>query len=293
MKYTIKHISNYDYSRNVSHSYNQTYLKPRITQLQTCTDHRLSISPHSADFSTRVDVYGNELAYFEIREPHNHFEVVSVSTVNVKQVAYRDSLIDTGIQVHQAQLLMHDAGDEQLRMSQEFLLDSDFVKRSNEVHQFSKASLKGNRPLRLAVSDLMEKIYSEFDYDPHFTTTATPLKTVLEHKRGVCQDFAHLAIACLRSHGLAARYVSGYLETKPPPGKQKLVGSDASHAWFSVLIPGEGWLDFDPTNNCVPSGQHITLAWGRDYFDVTPLKGVLFGGGNHSVSVSVDVQRIS
>ena len=137
---------------------------------------------------------------------------------------------------------------------------------------------------------LMRRIYHDFTYDPEFTTIATPLSEVLEHKRGVCQDFAHLAIACIRSMGLAARYVSGYIETLPPPGKEKLVGTDASHAWFSVFFPETGWLDFDPTNNQMPMDKHITVAWGRDFDDVTPLKGIAFGGGQHRLSVSVDVR---
>jgi transglutaminase-like putative cysteine protease len=138
----------------------------------------------------------------------------------------------------------------------------------------------------------MTRIYKDFTYDPNFTTIATPLSDVLHFRRGVCQDFAHLAIACLRAYGIAARYVSGYVETLPQPGKQRLVGADASHAWFSVYSPRIGWLDFDPTNNTVPLDQHITLAWGRDYADVTPLKGIAFGGGQHTLSVSVDVLRL-
>jgi transglutaminase-like putative cysteine protease len=137
----------------------------------------------------------------------------------------------------------------------------------------------------------MRRIFTEFTYDPHFTTIITPLSDVLLHRRGVCQDFAHLMIACLRSLGLAARYVSGYLETLPPPGQVKLQGSDASHAWLAVYVPGRGWIDFDPTNNQIPTNQHITTAWGRDYSDVTPLKGIIFGGGEHLLSVSVDVNR--
>jgi transglutaminase-like putative cysteine protease len=138
----------------------------------------------------------------------------------------------------------------------------------------------------------MQRIHNDFIFDPEFTTLSTPVQTVLEHRRGVCQDFAHLAIGCIRSYGLAARYVSGYIETLPPPGKEKLVGSDASHAWISVYVPDAGWMDFDPTNNQIPSDQHITVAWGRGYGDVTPLKGVVFGGQDHELKVSVDVARL-
>ncbi len=135
----------------------------------------------------------------------------------------------------------------------------------------------------------MVRVHRDFRYDPEFTTLSTPLADVLAHRRGVCQDFAHLAIGCLRSQGLAARYVSGYIETLPPPGKPRLIGADASHAWFSVYVPDCGWVDFDPTNNQLPESRHITVAWGRDYADVTPLKGVIFGGGQMQLTVSVDV----
>ena len=131
-----------------------------------------------------------------------------------------------------------------------------------------------------------------FTYDPGFSTIATPLRDVIEHRRGVCQDFAHFAIACLRSMGLAARYVSGYIETIPPEGKEKLVGVDASHAWFSIYVPQRGWMDFDPTNAKIPLDQHITTAWGRDYADVAPLKGVVYGGGKHRLGVAVNVERL-
>jgi len=143
-----------------------------------------------------------------------------------------------------------------------------------------------------AVTDLMGRIFRDFEYDPHFSNVATPLSEVLEHRRGVCQDFAHLGLACLRGLGLPARYVSGYLETLPPPGQVKLQGSDASHAWFAVLVPGLGWVDFDPTNDQIPAEQHITTALGRDYQDVTPLRGVFYGGGTHDLSIAVDVNRI-
>jgi transglutaminase-like putative cysteine protease len=171
-----------------------------------------------------------------------------------------------------------------------YLLDSPMVPAVNELAGYAQPSFLPNRPLVDVVRDLMQRIHSDFIYDPSFTTIATPLSDVLNHRRGVCQDFAHLAIACLRAYGIAARYVSGYVETRPEPGKSRIVGADASHAWFAVFIPGIGWLEFDPTNNTVPLDRHITLAWGRDYADVTPLKGIAYGGGQHTLSVSVSVE---
>jgi len=166
------------------------------------------------------------------------------------------------------------------------------VVANKELADYAQASFLPNRPLVDVVRDLMQRIFTDFVYDPTFTTIATPLSEVLAHRRGVCQDFAHLAIGCLRAYGIAARYISGYVETLPEPGKPRLIGADASHAWFAVYIPSAGWLEFDPTNNKMPHDQHITLAWGRDYADVTPLKGIAFGGGQHTLSVSVDVLRL-
>jgi transglutaminase-like putative cysteine protease len=174
----------------------------------------------------------------------------------------------------------------------QFLFDSPMISVDELLANYVRPSFPPGKPLDAAVHDLMQRIYHEFTYDPEFSSLATPLKEVILHRRGVCQDFAHLAIGCLRAQGLAARYVSGYIETEPPAGKARLVGADASHAWSSVYDPDSGWLDFDPTNNQLPRDRHITLAWGRDYTDVTPLKGVVFGGGKHALRVAVDVQRL-
>lgn len=168
------------------------------------------------------------------------------------------------------------------------------IQQHTDLAHYAAAFFPDDRPFLSAVMELTEKIYTDFTYDPRFSDVATPLSDVLKHKRGVCQDFAHFAIGCLRSLGYPARYVSGYLETLPPPGQEKLVGADATHAWFEVFSPGEGWFEFDPTNNKMAGEQHITTAWGRDYSDVTPLKGVIFGDGKqHTLSVSVDVQRLA
>jgi len=176
--------------------------------------------------------------------------------------------------------------------ARDFVLPSAFVPPDDAVWDYARASFPPGRPLLEAVRDLTRRIHQEFRYDPGFTTIVTPLAEVLAHRRGVCQDFAHLQIACLRSLGLPARYVSGYLETLPPPGKAKLQGADASHAWVSVYDPEQGWTDFDPTNDQLVGEQHITTAWGRDYGDVTPLKGIIFGGGEHTLEVAVDVERL-
>jgi transglutaminase-like putative cysteine protease len=171
----------------------------------------------------------------------------------------------------------------------QYAFDSPCVRNSPELADFALPSFTPGRPILAAAADLTRRIHTEFRYDPTATSVNTPPSEVLKTRRGVCQDFAHLAIGCLRSLGLPARYVSGYLLTTPPPGKPRLVGADASHAWFSVYTPDCDWVDYDPTNNIRPSDQHVTLAWGRDYSDVCPIKGVFFGGGQQVVQVSVDV----
>ncbi len=174
----------------------------------------------------------------------------------------------------------------------QFVFDSRYSQASDEVLRFAEPSFPPGRSIVEATADLNRRIFDEFEYDPSATLISTPTLTVLQERRGVCQDFAHLQIACLRSLGLAARYVSGYLLTHPPAGQVKLVGSDASHAWISVYIGNNNWLDFDPTNNLMPSDEHITIGWGRDYADICPIQGVLIGGGHSTLTVSVDVAPI-
>jgi transglutaminase-like putative cysteine protease len=170
-----------------------------------------------------------------------------------------------------------------------YAFESPYVTIVAEAAALAAPSFPAGRPLLEAVADLTRRIHADFTYDQRATTVSTPVSEVLANRRGVCQDFAHLQIACLRALGLPARYVSGYLSTTPPPGKPRLVGADASHAWLAVYVPGAGWVEFDPTNDVIPDDKHIVVAWGRDFGDVTPLRGVVMGGGSHSLRVSVDV----
>ena len=291
MHYRVIHQTEYDYSEPVGLSYNEARLLPRFTANQFCHVTGLKIEPLPADYSEHEDFFGNRVVNFSIREPHQRFVVTSTSEV---QVVSREGQLDfsQGTDWESVRLSLHQQRDPQILEALQYVLDSPFVAANKELAAYAQCSFPNGRSLLEAVHDLMERIHTDFTYDPHFTTLATPLATVLEHRRGVCQDFAHLAIGCLRSQGLAARYVSGYIETLPPPGKEKLVGSDASHAWFSVYIPELGWMDFDPTNNQIPVDQHIIVGWGRDYGDVNPLKGVIFGGGEHELNVSVDVRNL-
>lgn len=289
MKFRITHITRYRYNLSVSQCYNEAHLTLRNTPLQNVLTSTLEISPAPADKSSRVDGFGNHTTFFHIDQAHKTLEVTAHSSVEL--LADRRGP-PPAISVSDTRKLV-DIGDTLDALeAQEYVLPSPFIPKDERFQAFAESVLKPNTPIADAVGALMSKIYKEFTYDPQFTDLATPLGTVLEHKRGVCQDFAHFAIACLRSHGIPARYVSGYLETVPPPGQKKLEGADESHAWFAVFIPNYGWLDFDPTNDLIPSDQHITLAWGRDYSDVSPLKGIIYGGGNHTLEVSVTVQKL-
>lgn len=291
MRYKVTHTTEYDYSESVGLSYNEARLLPRSCPHQVLISSILEIAPQEADYRMREDFFGNQVAYFSIQQPHQTFTVTAISEVMLysrpAQLDFTQGMPWEAVR----DSIWQQPGPDSLDARQ-FALDSPFVVAGPELAAYARPSFPPDRSLVEAVHDLMQRIHRDFIFDPEFTTLATPLATVLEHRRGVCQDFAHLAIGCLRSQGLAARYVSGYIETLPPPGKEKLVGADASHAWFSVYVPEQGWLDFDPTNNQVPTDQHIVVGWGRDYGDVTPLKGVIFGGHNHELKVSVEVQNL-
>ncbi len=293
MKYRITHTTRYRYLEPVSTCHNVGHLRLRSTNQQTCDHSSIRIDPLPAVTHQWQDVYGNWLDYFTIHAAHTELTVTAQSEVEVQSAG---TLLDSAYPVSWEQArsyLRTTNGDEQAIEARQFQFESPFVEFTKEVADYSLVSLQPGRSLLEAVEDLMRRIHQDFSYDPEFSDIATPLADVLEHRKGVCQDFAHLAIACLRSQGLAARYVSGYLETLPPEGQERLVGADESHAWFSVFVPNRGWVDFDPTNDQIPADQHITAAWGRDYSDVAPLKGVLFGGGEgHELDVSVDVERI-
>ena len=291
MRYRVTHKTEYDYSETVGVSYNEACLLPRNKTNQICLASTLQVDPLPNDYRERVDFYGNRVSYFSIREPHQRFTVTATSEVQITSQGEQLNFAQ-GIAWESVQHALQQQRDPQTLEALQYMLDSPFVKADTDLAAYAHESFPPGRSLLEAVHNLMGRIFTDFTYDPHFTTLATPLAEVLEHRRGVCQDFAHLAIGCIRSQKLAARYVSGYLETLPPPGQQKLVGSDASHAWFSVYIPDIGWMDFDPTNNQIPADQHIVVAWGRDYSDVTPLKGVIFGGGEHELNVSVDVRNL-
>jgi transglutaminase-like putative cysteine protease len=289
MRYKVLHTTTYTYSDAVPICHNEVHLIPRDAARQACLYNRLRIKPQPSVMEQRIDYFGNRVTSFAIEQAHQKLTVAALSRVHVTPAppASDPSVSAPWEDVRDALQSYSD-----LVEVYQFVFDSTLINASAALRAYAEPSFTPRRPIVAAALDLCERIHRDFIYDPEATTVSTPLPDVLQLKRGVCQDFAHLAIGCVRSLGLAARYVSGYLLTQPPPGRQRLVGSDASHAWLGVYTGNLGWLDIDPTNNVVPSLEHITLAWGRDYSDVCPIQGVFIGGGQHGLSVSVDVSPI-
>jgi transglutaminase-like putative cysteine protease len=292
MNYRVTHSTRYTYSKSVGVCWNEACLLPRETAQQKCLSSTLKIEPMPTDVRERKDFFGNRLSHFSIQRPHEQLLVTAVSEVSVAPPAdlFR---ADNQCSWESVQECLSSSSNHKALEALPFLHDSPLIKVCPQLAAYARPSFPASRLLADAVSDLMQRIHHDFAYQPGVTTIATPLTEVMTTRRGVCQDFAHIGIGCLRAVGLAARYVSGYIETLPPPGQPRLVGADASHAWFSVYAPDVGWIDFDPTNNQRPVEQHITVAWGRDFSDVSPLRGIALGGGKHKVSVSVDVARIA
>jgi transglutaminase-like putative cysteine protease len=291
MNYHITHRTLYEYAAPVSVSHHVARLEPRTSATQTCENFSLKIFPEPSLRKARMDYFGNQLCFFAIQEIHSRLEIVTSSRVTVQlrtpaaneSTAPWESVAD----------MFRDPVSPEVVEPYQFVFDSPHVRASPELADYARQSYSPGTPLLAGARDLTRRIHEDFKFDPRATTVATPLEEVWQKRRGVCQDFAHLGIACLRSLGLPARYVSGYLRTRPPAGKARLVGVDASHAWFRIFCPGTGWVDFDPTNNVQTAEEHIIVAYGRDYGDVSPVAGILTGGGSHEVRVSVDVEPLA
>lgn len=287
MTYRLRHRTEYGYSFPVACSHHVSHMAPRQTDFQSSTDDKIFISPTPAVSLEKWDYFGNTATHFTVQESHTKLVVEISSLVSVQPVPY----------LYPEQTIPWEQVRDQLPgdlspmglAAFQFAFASEHVTLSPDLADYARVSFSPGRPILEAGMDLTKRIFNEFTFDPKATEVSTPLRTVLIAKRGVCQDFAHLMIGCLRSLGLAARYISGYIQTIPPPGQEKLVGSDASHAWCSLYCPGLGWVDLDPTNNVIASDQHVTLGWGRDFADVSPLRGVILGGGKHKVNVAVDL----
>jgi transglutaminase-like putative cysteine protease len=285
--YDLTHTTTYDYHSSVTVSHHLFRISPRRMSRQLRLEHSIETNPVAATTSQRTDFFGNDVTFATIEGAHRRLRITSRS-----RVAVGPSFIPEPSETPQWEsvrgLCRSDRSSAVLE-AVEFTFATSFVPLEPAFAEYSLDSFTPRRSILEAALDLTQRIHADFKFDATATTVSTPLLEVLEKRRGVCQDFAHFQIACLRSLGLPARYVSGYLETIPSPGSPRLVGADASHAWVSVFCPSIGWIDLDPTNNCLPSMRHITAAWGRDYSDVSPIRGVLLGTGEHTLSVSVDV----
>ncbi len=290
-EYEVTHTTRYTYSERVSHCHNVGYLAPQSDAHQECRDSGISVSPYPTILRQHNDYFGNKFYYFSVEEPHDELEVVGKTRVITKPNLF-NAWDDSPAWENVAAALRNPNSEAEIR-AQEFTLPSPFVPRPEHFVEFAREVFTPQKPVLRAALDFAVRIYKEFKYEQKATTILTPLTHVFEKRKGVCQDFAHLSIAALRSIGLAAQYVSGYIETFPPQGKEKLRGSDASHAWFSIFVPDMGWVDFDPTNGKAITEEFIVTARGRDFGDVSPLKGILFGGGKHVLKVEVDVHRVA
>jgi transglutaminase-like putative cysteine protease len=289
MLYSIHHRTVYSYTEPVSLSHHQAHLRPLDLAFQSCRMHSMSVSPLPASIEEDNDYFGNGSVSFVIAQPHRELIVEATSEVEMTPREIWDGLGSASWAA---------VGDEaraarspESLFATEFLFPSRSAAVSDAITEFARVSFTEGRPVMDAAMDLSRRIYEGFTFDAKATTIRTSPSEVLKLRRGVCQDFAHLAIACCRSVGVPARYISGYLETMPPRGQPRLVGADASHAWISIYAGDGHWIDLDPTNDRLADISHIAVGYGRDYDDVSPVKGVIHGGGDHSVTVGVDVER--
>lgn len=288
MRYKIIHRTTYTYESPVTVGHYTARLEPRALPQQECPWHELHIRPEPVERSKRSDYFGNATVYFEVAGAHQKLEVISRSLIQVQTKEPPDPA--TTLPWETIRDGCRGDGSAPMLLAGELAFPSSLIPVGPAFANYARPSFPAKRPILEAVCDLNRRIHEDFVFDSTATDHTTPVAQVLANRRGVCQDFAQVMIACLRSIGLPARYVSGYLETMPPPGQVKLIGADASHAWVSVYCgDGIGWMDADPTNNILPGERHITVAWGRDFSDVSPLRGVTIGAGDQRLQVAVDV----
>jgi transglutaminase-like putative cysteine protease len=309
VRYRITHTTKYAFSKTVSLCKGEAHLTPRNFPNQHCEFHQLVIRPLAEVTRPRQDGFGNQVSYFEVHEPHLGLEVTGISVVRVgpsveignprfppeaggTSYSLEEIEIECSTPWEEVRSRLEETHSKEVSEARQFVSDSTRVTTNADLADYAGDSFRRDRPILDAAHHLMGRIYKDFVYDPGSSAATTSLKEVIKQRRGVCQDFAHIAIGCLRSLGLAARYVSGYLDTAALRGAGHRIASDASHAWFSLYEPEVGWVAFDPTNGRMPADGYITTAWGRDYDDVAPLKGTFTGGGTHRMEVAVDVARI-
>jgi len=291
MHYKVIHTTRYIYNEPVSLCHNIARLIPRSTGRQTCKNSVVTIDPVPDVLNEYEDFFGNRVTYFAVQHEHTSLTVTVSSEIVTPMSGAPEIDFHSPVAWEEVKRLLAASRQEYSNVLQ-YIPETPLTAADPAISAYALQSFRPGRSLFEATRELMQRIFTDFRFQPGFTTITTPLSEVMSARKGVCQDFAHLGIACLRSLGLPARYISGYIETIPPAGTKKLAGVDASHAWFSVFIPGTGWIDFDPTNNQFPGDQHLVIGWGRDYSDISPLKGVVVSSGPHRLSVSVDVRRV-
>ena len=291
MRYRVEHQTRYTYQSQVTLSQQYLHLSPRTFQYQKTEFQQVEVTPAEEEGANGVDYFGNGVRHITIITPHKMLLVHAEFTVTL---APRHALgqIKASLPWESLRNMMQQARTPAVQEACRYLFASPHVDLSAELESYARASYTAHKPLLDAALDLTQRIFRDFEFDAHATDISTPLDQVMKGRRGVCQDFTHLMIGCLRSIGLPARYVSGYILTHPPAGQPRMIGADASHAWVSVFCPSLGWVDFDPTNRCLVQQEHITLGWGRDFSDVTPLRGVVLGGGEHALQVNVTVSPL-
>ncbi|BBK39123.1 transglutaminase [Allostella sp. ATCC 35155] len=287
MEYRVRHRTTYHYLQPVAQSQHLLHLAPRATPRQTVVGTHIAITPPPTRRTERLDAFGNLAEWVTLEDPHTMLEILAESRVTEAARPPHDAARSVPWEAVRAALEQPDGPDAAEAV--EFLFDSPLVQPALDLSAYALASFPPARPVLAGAIDLMGRIHADFRYDTTVTDATTPVDRVFEIRAGVCQDLAHVGIACLRAIGIPARYVSGYLLTMPPPGMPRLVGADASHAWFAAWCPPYGWVDLDPTNDVLPGTGHVTVAWGRDYGDVAPINGVVVGGRDHTIEVGVDV----
>ncbi|MBP2314439.1 transglutaminase family protein [Azospirillum soli] len=295
MRYRVRHVTSYDYGEDVPVSHHLLHLTARPHPRQRVRRSMLTVLPAPAVRSDHIDYFGNTVTYVAVQEPHRQFVLTAESEVEVFAPPPLDAALSQpweSVRDSLRSLPGADNGADGGADIGQYCFDSALVAASPMLLDYARQSFTPGRLVVEAALDLMHRIHREFTFDPAATTVATPLAEVMRHRRGVCQDFAHIVIGCVRSVGLPARYVSGYLRTLPPAGQPRLVGADVSHAWASVWCGSAGWVDLCPTNDRRADQDFITIAWGRDYDDVSPARGVLMGGAGHALTVSVDVEPL-
>jgi transglutaminase-like putative cysteine protease len=285
----VVHETAFDYAPAVKTAQHMSHLKPVDDALQRVLSHRLTIDPAPAQQGESLDAYGNARAFFSLQAVHARLKVVAESTVETR--AAPEPVHTMAWEAVRERMRYHRAA--RYDPAGEFVFGSPYVPRDEKFADYARPSFAPERPLLEAARELMARIHEDFVYEAQATDVETPALDALALRKGVCQDFAHIMLGCLRSLGLPARYVSGYLLTEPPAGQPRLVGSDASHAWVALYLPQDGgpgtWAELDPTNNRAPGEDYVRLAIGRDYSDVSPMRGVIHGGANHTLSVAVTV----